>query len=152
MKPLPRPDPQAHKPFPEGVEAPKIDDTTLAKLAARVKPMVPNREDDGHLWFIKPVDLRGTAFTWDPKPTKRAEGLAVLTTIRTLHTFSYYGFFKPSVAEVLAHLTTFPQEWLDTIVAFHTAGPRNADDLNADMNAIIAGYQVAYTTFYVKTT
>lgn len=150
MKPLPRPDPKQHAPFPEGVKAPQISDAMLDKLAARIRPVCPNGEDGGHLWYIEPVSLRTTAFTWSPRYTARAEGLGVLTTIRTLHSFGHPVMFKPSIAEVLAHASQFPPSILEKVVAFHTEGPHNADDMNADMNAINAGYQVAYTTFYER--
>lgn len=147
MKPLPRP-PMGQNPFPPEVKAPQIDDELLDQLASQIKPLVPN--DDGHLWYIKPVNLRTSSFIWDPEFTDRAEDLVVFTTLRTLHTFPYYGTFKPSIAEVLAHLHVLPLAMRSRLVAFHLAGPSNATDLNYETEALRAGYQVAYATFYEK--
>ena len=54
--------------------------------------------------YIKPVDLFGIAYTWDPKPAGKAKDVKPLCDITTYHTYGYYGFFKPSIAEVLAQI------------------------------------------------
>ncbi len=89
------------------MEIPKLTDERLAELQAIIKPVVPDGTD---LWYIQDVDPRTIAFTWDPKPTVRATGLKPLRTVRTLHTYGYHGFFKPSIAEVLAQV---PMDLLD---------------------------------------
>ena len=145
MLPSPRPIPQKLEPLPSPVKAPGISDEVLAVLA-RIKPLMSNGEDGGQLYYIEePRDLRNIAYTWDMKPTEKAEGLEPITTIRTLHSYGYYGFFKPSVAEVLACI---PEVALDEVVAFHLTGPDDADDLNHELVAVNAGYHVAYATLY----
>lgn len=102
---------------------PEISNERLAQLHARIKPVVRGarttkgavRHDGGHLYYIKDVDFRGVAFTWDPTLTEPAEGLRDLARIETTHTCGYYGFFKPSIAEVLAQI---PVEFLDRCVAY----------------------------------
>ncbi|OVE74468.1 hypothetical protein BVX95_02370 [archaeon D22] len=108
---------------------PKISDKKMNELYSRVKPVVRCAEvryagqvnyelhDKGDLYFIEEVDPREVAFTWDPKPKERADGLIELAQINTLHTYGYHGFFKPSVAEVLSQI---PQEYLSDVVAFET--------------------------------
>jgi hypothetical protein len=150
VKPLPRPVPQKLEPLTAPFAGVEIDDATLDRLSARIKPLIPNKDDDGHLYYIEPTGRRSIAYTWDPKPTEKAEGLEPLTTIRTLHTFSYHGFFKPSIAEVLAAVQRLPAEFQDKVVAFHLTGPGYADDLNHEKEALDAGFQVAYATLYTK--
>ena len=65
--------------------------------------------------------------------------------IRTLHTYAYYGFFKPSIAEVLAQI---PSHLVDSVIAFETKGPGDADDLNDDRSALNAGFHAATTILY----
>jgi hypothetical protein len=109
-------------------------------------PVIPK---GGKLFHIKPVDLHKTAFTWDPKLREEADGLRVLTTIRTLHGYGYHGFFKPSIAEVLVQI---PDDLIADVVAFSTDGPNSADDFNDDLLALDAGYHVATTTLYGRAT
>lgn len=126
-------------------EIPSIDDATLVTLAERIRPVVRR---DGDLYYIKPVDLRRIAFTWDPKVTSQAVGLEPVISFKTLHRYAYHGFFKPSIAEVLAQI---PADLLDdNVVAFEVKGPKDADDLNKDSAALNAGFHVAMTTLYSR--
>lgn len=125
------------------LEIPKITDERLAALAARIKPVVRNRNNA--LAYVAPCDLRNEAFTWDPKITRRADNLVKHATIRTLHTYGYYGFFKPSIAEVLAQI---PADLIEQTVAFETVGPADADAINEESAALNAGFHVATTRLY----
>lgn len=109
-----------------------------------IRPVVRR---EGDLFFIAKVDPFRTAFTWAPKLEDKAEGLVAVATIKTLHRYAYYGFFKPSVGEVLCQI---PEELRSTVVAFETEGPQTADDLNKDLAALDAGFQVAETILYSK--
>ncbi|MBI4118791.1 MAG: hypothetical protein HY452_00830 [Parcubacteria group bacterium] len=135
---------------------PKIPKKRIKELAKRIKPVVRFarganglfESSEGHLFHIKPVDLFGIAYTWDPKPTDKATGLKRLCDIRTYHTYGYYGFFKPSIAEVLAQI---PTEHLTEVVAFEIVeSPETAGDLNREHEALNAGYHVATTRLYVR--
>ena len=129
----------------EKVWIPKVSKEEIEKRSERIKPVV---KFDSNLSFIKPVDLFGIAYTWDPEPAGRAKGLKPLCDITTYHTYGYYGFFKPSIAEVLAQI---PKEYLDKVVAFEIINsPGTADDLNRESAALNAGYHVATTRLYVK--
>ena len=124
---------------------PKISDEKLNELASRIKPFV---RFEGVAYYIEPVDLRRTAFTWDPKPTERVNGLLSLCDIKTYHTYGAPVFFKPSIAEVIVAI---PVEHLDKVVAFEMVKtPETADDLNEEPEALNAGYHVATARLYVK--
>lgn len=125
---------------------PKISDERLRELHKRIKPVVRFANKD--LFYIEPVDLRNIAYTWDPKPADKAMGLKTLCDITTYHTYSYYGFFKPSIAEVIAQI---PEEHLQKVVAFEIVGkPETASDLNREHEALNEGYHVATTRLYVQ--
>lgn len=121
---------------------PNVPKERICELAKRIKPVV--RFTSG-LHYIKPVDLFTIAFTWDPKRASKAKGLRKLRDITTYHTYGYHGFFKPSIAEVLAQI---PAELLGEAVAFETHGPDSVDDLNAHLEELNAGLHVACTTLY----
>jgi hypothetical protein len=121
---------------------PPISDQELAARASVLRPLVVR---DGRLFDTLPQDdLREVSYAWVKPLGGEAMGLVAAKTVVTLHTYSYYGFFKPSVAEVLAQA---PDDWA-TYVAFSVAGPRTSDDMGRDQLAFEAGYHVAVTTFY----
>ncbi len=98
--------------------------------------------------FIQPVDLFEIAFTWDPEPAEYVKGLKPLCDITTYHTFSYQGFFKPSIHEVLVQI---PKEFLPDVVAFEIVkSPDTVDDLMREIEATNAGYHVATTRLYTR--
>ena len=91
-----------------------------------------------------------TAYNWEPRfkgPCE--ENLEILKDISTLHSYGYYGLFKPSIAEVLAQI---PDEIIDQVCAFEIIdSPKTADDLNKNIKILNAGFHVATTRLYAKT-
>lgn len=123
---------------------PELSPERLQELVKRIRPIV--RFDDKPC-FIKPVDPSKVAYTWSPKKFKSIPAsIEVFRTIRTLHTYGYYGMFKPSIAEVLAQI---PLEDLNAVVAFEIVkSPETATDLNLEREALNAGFHVAETALY----
>jgi hypothetical protein len=157
--------------MPKIQRIPEISDERLAELNARIKPVVRMARirtwmdhgdfvtgshllgkwqpwDQGELFYIKPCDLRTVAFPWAAKRTKKANKLVEIGRITTHHTYGYYGFFKPSIAEVLAVVQSHPD--IDRVVAYEVCGPSNADDLGKQRDAINDGYHQATTILYGK--
>ena len=127
------------------VYIPKVKQDEIKARAERIKPVV---SFSGKPYYIKEVDLFNIAYTWEPKQDVPAEGLKVVKTITTYHGYGYYGFFKPSIAEVLAQI---PAELLDKVVAFEIVNsPSTVEDLNKHKVELDAGYHVAETALYVK--
>lgn len=125
---------------------PEVPQERIKELAERIRPVVEFARKGK--CYIEPVDLFRIAYTWDPKSADKAKGLKPLCDITTHHTFGYHGFFKPSIAEVLAQI---PAEHLDKVVAFEIVeGPETADDLDREREALNAGYHVATTRLYVR--
>ncbi|MEK7609440.1 MAG: hypothetical protein AAB476_03105 [Patescibacteria group bacterium] len=125
---------------------PEVPEECIKELAERIKPVVQFARKGK--CYIKPVDLFGVAYTWDPKPMDKATRIKPICDIRTYHTYSYHGMFKPSIAEVLAQI---PADHVDKVVAFEiVASPETADDLNREHEALNAGYHVATTRLYSR--
>ncbi len=126
---------------------PKLSAARLKALALKIRPIVRNSKKVPH--YIKPVDLKNQAFTWDPKLEDEARDLEPIKQIRTLHSYGYHGFFKPSIAEVLAFI---PPDLADEVVAFEIVGsPNTADDFYKDKQTqedFEAGYHTAQTVLY----
>jgi len=126
---------------------PAISNTKLAKLCARIRPIVTFPELGKR--YISFVDPRNVSYLWDPTATnEEVEGIAELKAITTYHTFGFYGLFKPSIAEVIAQI---PEDLLDQVVAFEIIkSPEDAEDLKRERKATSAGYHVAVTMLYRK--
>lgn len=78
-----------------------ITDDVLAERLARFTPLVMK---DGTASRFDLPDLRRTAYTWEPKNLQAVEIIEDIMTSPTHHGCGYYGFFKPSIAEVLAQV------------------------------------------------
>jgi hypothetical protein len=125
---------------------PEVREERIKKLAERIKPVVKFARKGK--CYIEPVDPFEVAYTWNPQATTRATGLKPLCDITTYHTYSYSGFFKPSIAEVLAQI---PNKHLGKVIAFEIVdSPEDVNDLNREHEAFNAGYHVARTRLYVR--
>lgn len=125
---------------------PEISQRRLERLIARVRPVA---REEGVLRFLSvpPSDPRTTAFPWNAEPAEEATHLEVLQVVKTLHTYSYYGFFKPSFAEVFSQM---PEQLEKEAVAFECVGPKDCDDMGRFQEEFDAGFHVAQTTFYKR--
>jgi hypothetical protein len=128
---------------------PKIEDADLKALAKRIRPVARKDAAGAPYYIVGKIDLRNESYLWDPEFGKEATGLTPLMQIRTYHTYGYYGFFKPSIAEVIAQI---PVQVRDRVVAFEiTNRPEHASDLNGQRDALNAGLHVAMTILYART-
>lgn len=111
--------------------------------AKNIKPLIRN---DGKIFhFENKADHFNQSFPWEADPTIEAENIFELKKITTYHTYGYYGFFKPSVAEVIQQI---PEELLESVKFFLVDGPETADDLNKNKKELNDGYHVAATTLF----
>jgi len=119
----------------------------IKKLASKIRPIV---RFEGVPYFIKPVHPFNVAFTWEVKRGPEAKHLTAVKDIRTFHSWSYYGFFKPSVAECIARI---PEDLLDKVNAFEIVqAPQTAADFHTDeevSQAFNASFHTATTRLYV---
>lgn len=121
---------------------PHITDERIAELLATIKPMVFDAQ--GGPCTFDAVDPRGVSFIWDPDGLRPVEGIEPWRQVRTVHTYGHPALFKPSIAEVLAQLTGD----LTGVVGFTIKGPDDVDDLNAEPEALNAGFHVATVTLW----
>lgn len=91
-----------------------ISDERLARLMQTIKQVETMK--DGRIVTVVPVDPREVSCIYNMKYGKRCKNLKPLMEIETVHTCGgWHGFFKPSIAEVLAQV---PEEVEDHIRAF----------------------------------
>src|SRR5688572_19867951 len=91
----------------------EMSEQRILEVAMQIKPVVTFKEEGS--CYIKSADPFSESYLWDPQPTGRATGLSVLCDITTYHPYGYYGFFRPSIAQVILQL---PSQHLDKVVAF----------------------------------
>ena len=128
-------------------ESPQMSNEDIARYYTTIRPIVKH---DTYLRELTAKELTDTAYTWLNEPTDYAEKvdfskLSVLEDRKMLHGWGYYGFFKPSVGEVIRQI---PEEYLKKVVAFeiiHGAIAMNTtfkDELNAGFHvSIVRLYQ-----------
>lgn len=144
MKPVQHPDIRERPQHPGPYEIPDVTRAEVRARCDRMEPLVA--DEDGDLCTIQHPDPWDVAYTWDPKiKGKVKRTLYPLRTILTLHGYGYHGMFKPSMAEVVRQI---PEDLLPHVTAYHINGPKNADDLNHDHDALNEGYHVATAVLY----
>ena len=92
--------------LPEKLVIPEIDDKRLAELYRMLKPIVTIDEMKYLLKEFTLEQLRNQSYIWNRHEDKREivdpSKLEPVEDFLCLHTYGYYGFFKPSIAEVLS--------------------------------------------------
>lgn len=94
--------------LPEKLVIPKIDDKTLAGFYRLLKPIVTIDEVKYLLKEFSLEQLRNISYIWERNEDKRdvvdSNKLEPVEDFLCLHTWGYYGLFKPSIAEILAQV------------------------------------------------
>lgn len=92
--------------LPKKLEIPEIDDKRLKELYQLLKPIVTIDEMKYLLREFTLQELRNQSYIWDRHEDKRdavdSSKLETVDDFLCLHTWEYYGLFKPSIAEVLS--------------------------------------------------
>lgn len=134
--------------MPEQCKIPNIGLDELSLRHQHLQPMVI--DDSGELCNVKKSFelkiLNSTSFIWDPTIEGSVTGVKPVATSISLHSFSYHGFFKPSIAEVLAQA---PENWQE-FVGYSVEGPEEVFDINCEPHARDAGFHVATVTWYAR--
>lgn len=128
-------------------EIPKMSNEEIARWYDTIKPIVAH---DTYLRKLTTDELTKVSYTWLNEPTDYADKvdftkLSVLEDRKMLHGYGYYGYFKPSVWEVIRQI---PRDYLEKVVAFEiicgAIGMNNTfkDELNAGFHvSIVRLYQ-----------
>jgi len=93
---------------------PEISDEQVEEMLASMKPLYKVNHVRFRAIDIDNVDRRRTAYQWDPLlsyPVKVYLDSLNSRVIPTFHTYGYYGFFKPSLAEVCACIRSYVPNW-----------------------------------------
>ena len=152
------------------IKLPKLTEIELAARYKNLKPIVKN--DNGKLSWIKSFDkikdLKTTSYTWDPKFVREVKDDELIELQcfdqLCLSPYAYYGFFKPTIEEVLCQLdsTLMPldsditlrshDDFKTKIVAFEIIEqPETMTDFHkTDLHTAVfnAGYHVFKVRFY----
>lgn len=92
--------------LPKKLEIPEIDDKRLKQLYQLLKPIVTIDEMKYLLREFTLQELRNQSYIWNRHEDKRdvvdPSRLETVDDFLCLHTWGYYGLFKPSIAEVLS--------------------------------------------------
>ena len=105
--------------------------------------------DGKYLRALTEDELTGSAFTWLNKESDFSDivdfsKLSVLEDRKMLHTWGYYGLFKPSVGEVIRQI---PKNLLEKVVAFEIID--GAIGMNSPFRAELdAGFHVSIVRLY----
>ena len=134
---------------------PPISNEELMRRYLKIKPVA---EVAGVKYWLKNYsvhEMRYSSYFLTIIPDKQTpvgEALSNHThyDFQCLHTFGYHGFFKPSIAEVLAQI---PEDILNqyTIDAFEIiAWPTCSNDLNKFRKAMKHGFHVSVVRLYIR--
>lgn len=137
------------------VSIPKISDEEMMKRYKQIKPVITL---NGKLHYFREYtleELSDISYLWDYEEDVREEvGKDELEVLEgrdfvCLHSWNFYGFFKPSVGEVLAQIM---EHDLPLVKAFEIIeSPQTADDFHKDSFTSIAfdnGYHVSTVRLY----
>ena len=129
---------------------PKISDAELLDLYRLLKPIVEVEDIKHCLKKLSLLDLRTLAYTWSAKENKREaidpSKMETVDEFACLHKWGFYGFFKPSVAEVLAQV---PGHVIEDANAFEIVEyPETVEDLNRYHDLVKDGFHLSKVRSY----
>lgn len=93
---------------------PDIEDDELEVMIQQIKPIALVNEYRYREIITDNVNRREVAYTWSPRlgrPLRLYRGGLNETKIVTFHTWAYYGFFKPTLAEAYACIRQFVPDY-----------------------------------------
>ncbi|MBQ8042593.1 MAG: hypothetical protein IJ272_00390 [Clostridia bacterium] len=130
-------------------EIPKMSTEEISKWYSTIKPIVYKNGTAYYLRRLSDKELKATAYTCLNKTSDYAEHvdfdqLSFLIDVRMLHLYGYYGYFQPSVGEVIRQI---PKEYLEKTIAFEIidGGIGMNGIYNAELNA---GFHVSVVRLY----
>ena len=113
----------------------------INELARYSRPLL--RDRNGRICLAEGTcDYFNSSYPWTLKPGKEMVNLEEIAKVNTYHTFSFSGFFKPTVAEVLSQICDWwrPDYYL-------VDGPETLDD---QWELAQTSHHRAVTTLYMR--
>ena len=136
------------------VSIPEISKEELLDRYKRIKPIV---EIDGKKYFLRDFteeELTGRSYIGNLDEDKREPvdmNLYVPCTeydFECIHKYGYYGFFKPSIAEVLAQIPEMEVKFVDAFEIIEY--PKTAEDLSKNKIVFDNGYHISKVQLYTS--
>lgn len=136
--------------LPKKLEIPEIDDNRLKELYRLLKPIVTIDEMKYLLREFTLQELRNQSYIWNRAEDKRdvvdPSKLETVDDFLCLHTWGYYGFFKPSIAEVLSQAPENVIEQANTFEIIES--PETREDVFKYKEVIDNGFHLSKVRAY----
>ena len=136
------------------VSIPEISDEELLERYAKIKPIIEYNGKKHYLREFSEHELRNNAYIYKADINVRdVVDMSLLVSrpdmeFECLHTFGYPGFFKPSIAEVLAQI---PESELPFVDAFEIVKfPNACGDFMKNKIIFNNGYHVSIVRLYTS--
>ena len=136
------------------VSIPEISREELLARYKRIKPIV---EISGTKHFLRDYteeELTGESYLWNLEANKREPVDTELYVAQEdwdfecIHTYGYYGFFKPSIAEVLAQI---PEHEVPFVDAFEIVEyPKSSADFSKNKIVFDNGFHISKVRLYTS--
>lgn len=136
--------------LPKKLEIPEIDDKRLKELYQLLKPIVTIDEMKYLLREFTLQELRNQSYIWNRHEDKRdvvdSNKLETVDDFLCLHTWGYYGLFKPSIAEVLSQAPESVIEQANTFEIIES--PETREDVFKYKEVIDNGFHLSKVRAY----
>ena len=136
--------------LPEKLIIPEIDDMRLAKFYKFLKPIVTIDEIKYLLKRFTLEQLRDQSYIWnryeDKRETVDPNKLEQVEDFLCLHTYGYYGLFKPSIAEVLSQAPIETIRYADVFEIIEE--PETIDDVFRYPEVVNNGFHLSKVRSY----
>ena len=136
--------------LPKKLEIPEIDDNRLKELYQLLKPIVTIDEIKYLLREFTLQELRNQSYIWNRHEDKRdivdPNKLETVDDFLCLHTWGYYGLFKPSIAEVLSQAPESVIEQANTFEIIES--PETREDVFKYKEVIDNGFHLSKVRAY----
>lgn len=136
--------------LPKKLEIPEIDDNRLKELYQLLKPIVTIDEMKYLLREFTLQELRNQSYIWNRHEDKRdivdPNKLETVDDFLCLHTWGYYGLFKPSIAEVLSQAPEGVIEQANTFEIIES--PETREDVFKYKEVIDNGFHLSKVRAY----
>ena len=136
--------------LPKKLEIPEIDDKRLKELYQLLKPIVTIDEMKYLFREFTLQELRNQSYIWNRHEDKRdvvdPNKLETVDDFLCLHTWGYYGLFKPSIAEVLSQAPESVIEQANTFEIIES--PETREDVFKYKEVIDNGFHLSKVRAY----
>lgn len=132
---------------------PEMTKEDIAKWYEKIKPIVCHNGDLMYMREFSPDELIHKSYTWFNKPEDFGDKvdlstLSIFTDVKMLHKFSFHGYFKPSVGEIIRQI---PEEFRSLVDAFEIIySPNGQPDFEIFNDEFNQNYHVSVVRLYQK--